>query len=111
MKDRQTLEKKLRKVLEDCILLSIEEKNDFLRKIPEMPDFLLEKGIGMIQGENKKVTKYLNAALAVDTEQKYLQQLNTQVKKDKAEAKAIYEKSSSDQADQSLQNQLENLNA
>jgi hypothetical protein len=111
MPDRQFLEKKLRKVLENCILLSIEEKNDFLQKIPDMPDFLLKKAIEIVQEKNKTVTGYIHAALALDSQQSYLQQLNTQIKKDKAQAKAIYEKSSSDQADRDLRNQLEKLNA
>lgn len=106
MEDRKILEKKLRKALEDCILLSVEDKRSFLQKIADMPDSFLKKAIEMVEAKNKKVKGYLDAGLALDEEQNYLQTINSQAKKDQMEAKAIYEKSSSDEVDQDLQNQL-----
>lgn len=109
MQNRTDLEKKIKKELEACILLSEEGKIEFLQKIPQMPDFLLKKSLLLIQEKNSQANNYIAVALDNDPEQKYLQQVDTYAKKSKKEATEIYDQSNRDQADQALQNQLENI--
>lgn len=109
MTSRTEIIKQLKNALERNILLSEEEKADFLKKVPLLPDLLLSKALSAIEEKNGQTDHYLTYALYHDPEQKHLKQLRSQVKTSKKQAIEIYDKSNQTSADETLQNELKNI--
>lgn len=109
MADRDKKEKLLNEEMTRCILLPEDEKTFWIENIALLPYPMLEEVLRVVQEKNATVDRYIEAVLAEDKDQKYLSELKAKIKKMKAEAFEIEEKSEEKEIEETLEQQLEDL--
>ncbi len=109
MNKREQKEQSLRAAVDDCILLSADDKDFWITHASILPNAVLDEVIKRITAKNTAVKNYLDAALANDPDHKYLQTLKEKIKRIKEKAYEIEENSEKANVEETIEEQLKNL--
>lgn len=109
MKNRKQKEQQLRDELSRSMLISDEDRMFWNDQLSTLPDALLEIVLREISESNGQVDAYVEAALEEDKDHKYLSELKEKIKQMKEKAFAMEEGVEKESAEETLEQQLEDL--
>jgi hypothetical protein len=109
MSEREQKEQELCTAIDECILLSDEDKQFWIKHASVLPNTVLDEVIKRVSAKNNAVKEYLGAALEDDPDHKYLSELKEKIRKIKEKAYSIEEGSEKGNPEETMEQQLKNL--
>ncbi len=106
---KDTLIKKLKIEIRQCLLLEEIEKKNWIENIEKFPAVALEQIYSLVHEKNELMEQYFRAAQQNDPDQFFLRELKLKIKKLKKNTLVIAEQEQTPNVDELLKNGLANL--
>jgi len=95
--------------LQKNLLLPQEEKDFWIKEIPNLPETVIKLIAEQIQSSNLQIDQFISLALADDTAHEFLNELKSTVQKTAKNINSAKEEEEAKLAEEKIQKQIENL--